>query len=147
MSKIIRLYPGNEDTFQVTQATLTTGWLAGQLICLDSTGQYGQLATGDDAIAVALDPKDSLSAPPTGSLLTAFYGHGAKFVIDHSPEIAASSAARAYESDVLSASPNANLYASSNAKWTTVSSGSVRGKLFQVPTALNNYGLGIILRM
>jgi hypothetical protein len=146
MSKIIPLQIQWKDTFPISQATINTGWIPGQAFAYDSTGQYAQLATGDDTIAIAMDPTNSLSSPPSGSLLTGFYGSGSKFIIDHSAEVAAASATRAYETDVLSASENANLFISGNAKWTTVGTGSVKGKLFQIPTSTNSYSVGIILR-
>jgi hypothetical protein len=148
MSKIIPLHIDFQDTFSVTQATITTSWMPGQAIKLDPTGQYAVLATGEDVLAIAMDNPTELSAPPSGSLLTGFMGSGAKFIIDHSDNVAAGSSARAYETDVLSASPDANLYISAAANWTTLGSGSqsVKGKLFQVPNVNNNYGLGIYLR-
>ena len=112
----------------------------------NTTGAYVELAVTDGVIGVAADDDDELSAPPTGSLVTLYYGSGTKLLINHKEEVDASSSDRAYESEVESAAPNANLYISATGTWQTTESGSVKGKLFQVPAAGNNYELGIILR-
>ena len=148
MSKINIRHAAAKDSFFVTAATITTGWLAGQLFKLNPTGDYTLLAANNEqAVFVAIDGPTELSAPPTGSLVTGMYGAGTRFVIDHTPEVAASSASRAYESDVESASTNAYLYGSLNGKWTTTNptSGSILGQLLQVPGADNNYSLEIKL--
>jgi len=146
MSKIIPLHMPYKDTWPVADATVATGWMSGQAGKLDSTGQFAELGIADATMFILMDSPTELATPPTGSLVTGFYGSGTKFIIDHSAEVAASSADRAYEADVASAAPNADLYVSANSKWTTVSTGSVKGKLYQVPTVDNNYGLGILLR-
>ncbi|MCK9428667.1 MAG: hypothetical protein M0R17_01480 [Candidatus Omnitrophica bacterium] len=146
MSKVIVLHKLFADTFPVTAATVTTGWLPGQGFQLNSTGDYASLASVDGTMFIGIDDDLEVSAPPTGSILTGIYGSGTKFLVDHSAEVAAGSATRCYASEVESASPNANLYVGSDAKWQTTSTGSVKGKLFQVPAASNNYAMGVILR-
>ncbi len=146
MSKIIPLHVPYKDTWYVASATVTTGWKPGQAGKLDSTGQFAVLAVADATMFIMMDDPTELSSPPTGSLVTGFYGSGSKFIIDHSAEVAAGDATRAYESDVTSAAMNADLYISVNSKWTSIATGSVKGKMYQLPTANNNYGLGVLLR-
>ncbi len=149
MSKVILLHSPVKDTFPVAPATVNTGWLPGQGFALNSTGEYAEISNTDNTLFIGIDDDTELSAPPTGSLLTGIYGAGTKFIVDHSPEVAAGSAVRAYDTvsgNPESASYNANLYINSDGKWTTTATGSVKGKLFQKPAADNNYDLGVILR-
>jgi hypothetical protein len=146
MSKIIPLHAPYKDTWPVGAAAISTGWMPGQAGKLNSTGDSAILAVADATMFILMDATTELSAPPTGSLVTGFYGSGSKFLVDHSAEVAASSNARAYESDVESAPYNADLYISANSKWTSTATGSVKGKLYQIPTLANNYNVGIILR-
>ena len=146
MSKVIVLHKQFADTYPVTAAVVATGWLPGVGFQLNSTGDYATLASVDGTMFIGIDDDLEVSTPPTGSLLAGIYGSGTKFIIDHSIEVAAGSASRAYESDVLTASPNANLYISTTGTWQAAATGSVKGKLFQVPSAANNFGLGVILR-
>jgi hypothetical protein len=149
MSKVVIYRAFAKDTFKVAAATVTTGWLPGQAFSLDSNGIYADIAVTDDTMFIGVDDDDELSAPPTGSLLTGIYGSGTKFDIDHSEEVAASSATRVY--DTVSGNPesgtiNDDLYINSVGKWTTTSTGSVKGKMWKKPAADNNYTLGVILR-
>ncbi len=146
MSKVIVYHKQAADTFNVLDATVNTGWLPGQLGTLDSTGKNVDLAVTDETMFLLADDDDELASPPTGSLVTCLYGAGTKVVIDHSEEVAAGSATRAYASNVESATPAQDLYVDSDAKFTTTATGSVKAKVFQVPSASNNYGLGVILR-
>ena len=146
MSKVIIYHKQAADTFGVAAATITTGWLPGQLGKLDSTGKLMELAVTDETMFLLADDEDELASPPTGSLVTLLYGSGTKVVIDHSEEVAAASATRAYASNVESAIPSQDLYVDSDAKFTTTSTGSVKAKVYQVPSAANSYGLGVILR-
>jgi len=149
MSKVTIPFGGIQETGQVSAATITTGWTAGQFF-QDNAGGLVSLATAQHAaVYVVQDATTELSAPPTGSLVTLIHGTGTLYV-DHSAEVAASSAVRAYESDVLTASVGAPLYCSANSKWTGTaygSTGSVKGILKQIPSASNNYTIGIVLRM
>lgn len=146
MSKVIVYHAYAKDTYPVTAATKTTGWLPGQGFAYDSTGDYVAVAVVDNVMMIAIDDDDELSAPPTGSLVTGVYGSGTKILIDHSEEVTAGSSTRAYDSEVESASLNANLYISTTGKWQTTATGSVRGKLWRIPKAANNYQLGVVLR-
>ena len=154
MSKVNVEHTNVKDSFFVSAATIATGWKPGQIFTLDTTGKLAQLATtSDNALFVGIDDPTALSAPPTGSLVTGIYGSGSRFIIDHTAEVAAGSAVYAFEPDVLTASVMSDLFCSSNGKWTTNewasgslgASGSVLGKLLQVPAASNSYGLEIKL--
>lgn len=146
MSKVIVLRASAKDYFKVAAATIATGWLPGQCMQYSSTGAYVEIANVDSTMFVAGDDDNELVAPPTGSLVTLYYGAGTKLLINHKYEVDNSIATRAYETEVASAAPNANLYVNNTGKWQTTSTGSVKGKLFQVPAAANNYELGVILR-
>ena len=153
MSKVNVEHTQVKDSFFVSAATIATGWKPGMIMTLDTTGKLGQLsANNDSAMFVAIDDPTALSAPPTGSLVTGIYGSGTRFIIDHTAEVAAGSAVYAFEADVLMASTNTALYCSSNGKWTTsqasgsvAASGSVLGRVMQVPAASNSYSLEIKL--
>ena len=97
---------------------------------------------------IGVDDDLEVSHPPTGSLLTGIYGSGTKFVVDHSAEVAAGSATRAYSGtgNPESGAINANLYLNASGAFSTTATGSVKGKMFQVPAASNNFGLGVVLR-
>jgi hypothetical protein len=146
MSKVHVAHTLAKDTFKVSAAVVATGWLPGMGFTLTAQGELADIANVDNLMFVGIDDDDELSAPPTGSLLTGIYGTGTKFTIDHSEEVAAGSATRAYASNVESATVAANLYIGTDGKWTAVATGSVKGKMFQIPTADNNYSLGIITR-
>jgi hypothetical protein len=149
MSKVNVEHTTIKDSFFVSAATITTSWKPGMIFKLDTTGNLAALATNSqEAMFVAIDDPTALSAPPTGSLVTGIYGGGTRFIIDHTPEVAAADATRAYESDVAPAAVNADLFCSANGKWTTnppPTTGSVLGKLMKVPAAANNYNLEIKL--
>lgn len=146
MSKVIIHHAGAKDSWQVAAATVATGWMPGQAGTLNVTGDSVALAVTDETMFILADDDLELSTPPTGSFVTALYGAGTKIEIDHSAEVAASSATRAYAADVTSAVPSADLYVDSNSKWTSVATGSIKAKLWQVPSAANNYSLGLITR-
>jgi hypothetical protein len=148
MSKVIVYRAFARDTFPVAAATIATGWLPGQCFQLTSTGEYAQVAVTDGTMFVAVDDDLELSAPPTGSVMTGVYGSGTKIVIDHTEEVDAGSTTYAYSATGApsAGSANADLYINEVGKWTTTSTGSVKGKMFQIPSAANNYSLGIILR-
>ena len=146
MSKVIVLRANAKDYHKVAAATITTGWLPGIGMQYNSTGAYVEVANVDSTMFIAGDDEDELVAPPTGSLVTLYYGAGTKLLINHKEEVDASSASRVYESEVESVSPNANLYVGATGLWQSTVTGSVKGKLFQVPAAANNYELGVILR-
>lgn len=146
MSKVILYQAFAKDTFPINSATIVTGWLPGQGMQLTSTGEYAEIGSVDNVMFIALDDEDEVKTPPSASIVTGVYGSGTKFIIDHSEEVAASNAARAYASNVESASMNQLLYMGTDGKWTTTASGSVKGQLFQIPSSDNSYGLGVILR-
>lgn len=146
MSKVIVLHAVAKDFHKVAADTISTGWLPGQAMQYNTTGAYVEIANTDGTMFIAGDDDDELVAPPTGSLVTLYYGAGTKLLINHKEEVDASSADRAYESEVESAALNANLYINASGKWQTTSTGSVKAKLWQIPAAANNYELGVILR-
>jgi hypothetical protein len=148
MSKVIVYRAFAKDSFPVTAGTIAAGWVAGQCMTLEGQGLFAKVAYFDQALFVAGDNPTELSAPPTGSLVTGYYGTGSKLVIDHTAEVAAGSTVRAYSTtgNPESAALNADLYTNASGQWTTTASGSIKAKLFQIPSAVNNFGLGIILR-
>ena len=146
MSKVLVLRAFAKDFHDVAAATIATGWLPGQCFQYSATGEYVEVGSVDNTMFVVGDDDDELSSPPSGSLVTLYYGSGTKLLINHAEEVTASSASRAYETEVESAAPNANLYVGATGLWQTTASGSVKAKLFQVPSADNNYELGLILR-
>ena len=146
MSKVIINFAAQKKTYAVTSANVTTGWMPGQAFTFNAAGDYIELAEADEAMFVAVDDDDELSTPPTGSLATVIFGSGTEFIVDHSEEVAASSAARVYEADVLAAAAGANLYINATGKWQVAATGSVKGKLSVIPNAGNNYRMGAILR-
>ena len=146
MSRVLLNRVFAKDTFKVTASVVSTGWLAGQLFSLNSLGEAA-LAVTDAALFVGVDMPAEVSAPPTGSQLTGVYGIGTKLYIDHSVEVAAGSSSRAYNTTCESGTMSADLYVDSSGKFTTSVTGSVKAKLIQVPSAANNYTLGVILRV
>lgn len=146
MSKVIVERSFAKDTFPVSDAVVAAGWLPGQCFQLNATGTSVEIGVTDNVLFVGIDDDDELASPPTGSLVTGIYGSGTKFFINHSEEVAAGSATRAYNTTLESGALNANLYVDGNGKFTTASTGSVKGKLVQIPDAGNDYTAGIILR-
>lgn len=146
MSKVIVLHAAVKEPIGVSAATIATGWQPGQAFKLDSTGLLAQLAVTDETMFVGIDDDDEVSAPPSGSLLTAIYGAGTKFIIDHSEEVAAGSSTYAYTGTSATFTPNKDVYVDGGGKWTYTSTGSVKAKVFQTPSAANNFGLGLVLR-
>lgn len=155
MSKVIVYHAGAKDgTFGIESTTYTAGWLPGQLGTLDTTGLKVKVAVTDESMFVMGDAKTEVSAPPTGSLVTCYYGAGTKLVLDHSVEYAAGTVAagagtaayKAYNYACESAVPGQDLYVDSSGKFTTTATGSVKAKCFQVPAAANGFSLGVILR-
>ena len=153
MSKVIVYHAPYLDSYTLSAATITAGWLPGQWSCLDSTGLKVRLATTDlEATFMFIDAPGEVASPPSGSLVTCLYGPGSKVVIDHSDMVAAGTTTAAYlaysKTDVEAASVNDLLYVNSSAKYTTTNpgTGSSKGRVFQVPSSTNNYGLGVWLR-
>ena len=150
MSKVIVYQKFAADTYPVLAATVTTGWLPGQCFTVGGVGTtgYASIASVDGTMFVGIDDDLQLATPPTGSLLTGIYGSGTKFVIDHTEEVDAGSATRAYsvvgnpEAAILAQS----LYIDTVGKFTTTVTGSVKGKVWQIPEAANHFGLGVITR-
>jgi hypothetical protein len=157
MSKVLVQRTFAKDTFKVTATTITTGWQPGNFFTLNASGE-ASLASGDNALFMGTDPTTNLSAPPTGSVLSGIYGSGTKVYINHSTEVATSSATRAYALDVESASVGQSLWVNSLGRLTvtaSVASGvpnnpgsaSVIAKVIQVPSAANDYTLGVLFRI
>ena len=160
MSKVLMNRVFAKDTFKVLAATITTGWLPGQFFTLNALGEAA-LAANDNALFMGVDPANTtqlgLSTPPTGSLLTGIYGVGSKVYINHTEEVAAGSATRAYALDVEAGSVGNNLWVNALGRLTLTGSvvtvggasqtGSVQAKLIQVPSAANDYTVGVILRI
>lgn len=157
MSKVLLQRVFARDTFKVTAATITTAWVPGNFFTLNASGE-ASLASGDNALFMGIDPTTNLSAPPTGSVLSGIYGAGTKVYINHSAEVAASSATRAYALDVEAASVGQSLWVNSLGRLTVTGSvrsgvpnnpgtGSVIAKVIQVPAAANDYTLGLLFRI
>jgi len=148
MSKVIVQRAFAKDSFYVEQDSIDTGWMPGQAFKLNATGDKAQLGTKDAVVFIGIDDDDELASPPSGSLVTGIYGAGTKFVIDHSEEVEAESADRAYDSSCESAAINALLYIDSASKFTATAgtNGTEKGIMIQKPSAANNYSIGIISR-
>jgi len=155
MSKVLMNRVFAKDSFKVTAATITTGWVPGNFFTLNSLGEAA-LANGDNALFMGVDPANTtqvgLANPPTGSLLTGIYGVGSKVYINHSAEVAAGDATRAYALDVQSANVGDNLWVNAAGRLSvtgSVASGSVsvHAKVIQVPSAANDFTLGVLLRL
>lgn len=151
MAKVIVYHAYAKDTYPVSAAVKTTGWIPGQFGALDTTAESVKLAITDEALFMLIDDDSELSAPPTGSVVTGIYGAGTKVVIDHSAEVAAGTVTAGYlaysKTSVEAAAINADLYVDSAGKLTATATGSVKGKMFQKPSADNNYSLGVIFRI
>lgn len=160
MSKVLMNRVFAKDTFKVTAATITTSWLPGMFFTLNTAGE-ASVAVGDNALFMGVDATTSLSAPPTGSVLTGIYGVGSKVYINHSAEVLAGSAVRAYAPDVAAGGTvGCNLWVnaggflsvSASVSGTTAyqigpNTGSVIAKCIQVPAAANDYTLGVLFRI
>lgn len=146
MSKVSLSHSVVKESFPIAKATIATGWLPGQGFKLNTTGDYAEIGSVDNVMFIGIDDDTEVKNPPSASLLTGVYGAGTTMTIDHSAEVAAGSSVRAYAANVESAAVNQLLYMDTDGKWSTVASGSVKGQLFQVPSAANNYSLGLIMR-
>jgi hypothetical protein len=157
----LRGYFGVKEAFNVSAATVTTGWKAGNLFQYGGDGFYAQRPSyiGDYVVTattvggwpiagVALESStDTASAAsgmvnPSGSKVTLVHGHS-RF------EIVGGETAAVWASGVESAPVNSPLYCSTAGTWTT-SSGSTHGTgpigmLTKVPRASNNWTLGVVL--
>ena len=149
MSEVRVYHKGAADSYAVTAATIATGWIPGQCFTLATTG-LATLASGSNTMFLGIEEETTLAAPPTGSLVTGIYGDGTKVAISHIAEVAAGSAARAYDTVVGNPEAGAlaaDLYVNAVGKWSTlVASGSVLGKMWEIPEASNSFTLGIILK-
>jgi hypothetical protein len=147
MSKVVIYHAPNKDSYPASAAVIATGWKPGQLGALNSDGSSIKLAITDETLFVLADDDLELSAPPTGSLCTCLYGSGTKLVIEHSAaEIADTTRAYSVVGNPESAVMNQDLYVDAVGKFTTASTGSVKAKVWQIPSAANSYGLGVITR-
>ena len=147
---------GRKQSFNVTSATITTGWYAGQLFRLDSptsqpsyVDEYVELQTtaGGNVMGVALENSADVTSPvfgmsqPSSSKVTLLHGHS-KF------EIVNASATKSYETAVESGHVMESLFCSANGNWTTASGSSTArpvGFITKVPKAGNSYTLGVVL--
>lgn len=154
MPKVLIYRGPNKDTFPVSAATITSGWLPGQLGALNTDATSVKLAITDETLFLLADATTELASPPTGSLVTCLYGTGTKVVLDHSAEVAAGTVAagagtaakKSYDYSCESGAINQDLYVNASGKFTTAVTGSVKAKMIQIPAASNNFGLGVILR-
>jgi hypothetical protein len=168
MSKVLMNRVFVKDTFKVAAATVLTGWKPGQFFTVNSNGNgEAILANGDNAMFMGVDDPTlplnstlSLASPPTGSLLTGIYGVGSKVYIDHTLEVALGDPNRAYAADVELGTPGASLWVNAGGKlslsgsvvgsgvgYTSGSVSSAVAKLLQVPSATNNYTIGVLFRI
>jgi hypothetical protein len=151
MPKVSVLKAVSKDSFPVMAATVTAGWLPGTAFTLNNLNYaIPALVIGDGAMFVAGDDDTEVVSPPSGSLLTCYYGSGTRLEISHAAEKAASTVTAAYlaysKTEVEASVPGASLYFDNGGKWCTSASGSIKGKVVTVPTAANDYTLGVILR-
>lgn len=149
MPKVSVLKSVAKDSFPVMAATVTSGWMPGTAFSLNSLG-YAVQAAVDNTMFLAGDDDLEVVAPPSGSLLTCYYGSGTRLEIDHTAEIAAGTVADAYlaysKTEVEASTRGQQLYIGSTGKWQTTATGSVKGIVVQVPATANNLTLGVILR-
>jgi len=147
---------GRKQSFNVTSATITTGWVAGQLFRLDSPtsqpsyqDEYVELQStpGGNIMGVALENSTDATSPvygmsqPSSSKCTLLHGHS-KF------EIVNGASGACYESTVASAYVMDSLFCSVNGKFTVLSGSSAAhpvGFITKVPKAGNSYTLGVVL--
>ena len=147
---------GRKQAFNVSSATVTTGWYAGQLFRLDSPtsqpsyqDEYVELQTtaGGNIMGVAMENSTDVTSAvygmyqPSSSKVTLLHGHS-KF------EIVNASATKCYETGVESAYVMDSLFCSANGKYTVLSGSSAAhpvGFITKVPKAGNSYTLGIVL--
>ena len=192
MSKVYVYRAAAKDTYPVAANTVVSGWVPGNLFCMNTTGEFAQLASGNNTMFVGMEEENDISTFPTGSVVSAIYGSGTRFVVDHSIEVAAGSAVRCYSTDApltasiygtaasrlptLQRSPQSgsvgmDLYCNGLGQFAllppqlssssvlgggwSIPTGSVVpnvaptvvGKISQVPSADNNFSLGVILRV
>jgi hypothetical protein len=149
MPKVSVLKSVAKDSFPVMAATVTSGWLPGTAFSLNSLG-YAVQAAVDNSMFIAGDDDTEVVAPPSGSLLTCYYGSGTRLEIDHTAEVAAGTVTAAYlaysKTEVEAAIRGQQLYVGTDGKFCTTATGSVKGIVVQVPASSNNYTLGVILR-
>jgi len=138
------------DSGTPSPAQSASGWKGGAPMCFDSTGNYIQLATGQNTMFVVVEDSTYTTSalfnnPPSGKLVTTVYGGGTVIEIDHAAEVAAGDASRVYDASVASASPNADIYVNASGLYTTASGSSTMPlfKLTKVPSASNNYTIGL----
>lgn len=131
MSKVIVYRAAAKDTYPVARATVTSGWVPGNIFCLNTTGEFAQLASGNNAIFIGAEEETDISTFPTGSVVSAIYGSGTRFIIDHSPEVLAGSSSRAYSTD---AALTASIYGLAGSSLPTLhrnpESGSINADLY-----------------
>ena len=147
---------GRKQAFNVTAATITSGWAAGQLFRLDSPAsqasyqdEYVELQTnaGAAVMGVALENSTDATSPvygmsqPSSSKCTLLHGHS-KF------EIVNAAATKCYETGVESAYVMDYLFCSAAGKFTIASGSHLAhplGFITKVPKAGNSYTLGVVL--
>lgn len=159
MGKVIIYRSIDKDTYFVSKATIAATWMPGQLFCFNTTGEFAQLASGNNALGVGQCDDLEISAPPTGSVVTVLSGQGTRFDVDHTIEVLAGTAARCYNivspaSSPQSGSINADLYCDGLGQFSLTpvqpaesGSSTVVGKLVKIPSSSNNYTIGVILRI
>jgi hypothetical protein len=149
MPKVSVLKSVAKDSFPVMAATVTTGWLPGTAFTLNSLG-YALQAAVDNTMFIAGDDDLEVVSPPSGSLVTCYYGSGTRLEISHAAEKAAGTVTDAYlaysKTEGEAATRGQQLYIGSAGKWQTTATGSVKGIVVQVPASSNDYTLGVILR-
>jgi hypothetical protein len=159
---------GFKETYNVTAATVTTGWYAGQLFKIATAptsiaqGFVAlQTTSGSAVLGVAMENSSDVTSPvfgmtqPSGSKVTLLQGHS-RF------EITNGSTTKCYEQgstkgNMEAASLMGLVYCSANGNFTslygtktsaggaTVGPAMPIGFITKVPTAANNYTLGVVL--
>lgn len=149
MPKVSVLKAVSKDSFPVMASTVTSTWLTGTGFSLNSLG-YAVQGNVDNIIGIAGDAANEVVAPPSGSLLTLYYGSGTRLEIDHTAEVAAGTVTDAYlaysKTEVEASIRGQLLYLGTAGKWQTTATGSIKGIVAQVPASSNNYTLGLIMR-
>lgn len=146
MSKVLRTgYFGNMVPYLIAD---DADWMPGMFAMIDQTDEaYVVVSDGTGVTGMFIDDPTENALAPSGSRTTVAKAQGS-YKISHAVEVADSDATRAYDASVESADPDALLYVGADGKLTTASgSYPAVAALTQVPTANNDYTMGIDLRI
>jgi len=151
MSKVKLNYTGFLDSIPVSSGTVVTGWYPGNVGSLETDGELQVYDGTGDPMFLIIDYTDELASPPTGDKVTCLYGQGKVVVqpddVTDWPNVYVGALADWDANDPIYVTTSGLLTPHYNATADTASGSVQVGKVFDPPTASNDYELTMLVTL